>query len=354
MRFWLEKGVDGFRLDTVNFYFHDALLRSDPADDRDKDEPEIRPYEMQYHKHSKNQPENLEFLRRVRNLMDEYDARTTVGEIGDSHHGIEMMGGYTTGGRLHMAYSFNMLAPDFSARHFRSQVETFFEEAPQGWPCWAFSNHDVVRHMTRWADHGADQDRLAKLAAALLLSLEGSICLYQGEELGQTETVLTYDEITDPTAIAFWPDDKGRDGCRTPMVWDDGQANAGFSKANSTWLPVKPTQSARAANTQIGQTGSVLSFYKEMLALRKSTPSLQTGTTEFINTDEPVLAFRRGGTHLCVFNLSAQPQAMAALPEATPNLWQDAEIDNNTLRLGPNGFWIATLSDPGTSDAPVT
>ena len=91
-----------------------------------------------------------------------------------------------------------------------------------------------------------------------------------------------------------------------------------------------------------------------MLALRKSTPSLQTGTTEFINTDEPVLAFRRGGTHLCVFNLSAQPQAMAALPEATPNLWQDAEIDNNTLRLGPNGFWIATLSDPGTSDAPVT
>jgi len=345
MRFWLERGVDGFRLDTVNFYFHDALLRSDPADIRDKDQPEVRPYEMQYHKYSKNQPENLEFLRRVRALMDEFGARTTVGEIGDSHHGIEMMGEYTTGGRLHMAYSFNMLSPDFTAEHFRDQIETFFAEAPDGWPCWAFSNHDVVRHMTRWAEHGADQDRLAKLSAALLLSLEGSICLYQGEELGQTETELTYDEITDPTAIAFWPDDKGRDGCRTPMAWSESAPNGGFSMANATWLPVKAPQRSRAVNTQTNQSDSVLAFYKQMLALRKTTPALQTGKTAFLDTPEPVLAFTRGAMFLCVYNLSAVPQSVPITLNATPHLSQDAELVDKVAKLGPNGFLIARVND---------
>ena len=104
---------------------------------------------------------------------------------------------------------------------------------------WAFSNHDVIRHLTRWQDHGADQDSLAKLAAAMLLSFPGSVCLYQGEELGQTETELEFAELTDPPGIRFWPDYKGRDGCRTPMVWESGTNTQGGFTTGTPWLPVK-------------------------------------------------------------------------------------------------------------------
>ena len=115
MRFWLDRGVDGFRLDTVNFYFHDKLLRDDPADYRRKDEPESNPYDMQYHIFSKNQPDNLIFLERMRALLDEYEARAMVGEVGESHHPIRMMGEYTSGKRLQKAYSFEMLGTPFNA-----------------------------------------------------------------------------------------------------------------------------------------------------------------------------------------------------------------------------------------------
>jgi len=125
MRFWLDRGVDGFRLDTVNFYFHDKLLRDDPADYRTKPEAPANPYEMQYHIFSKNQPENLVFLERMRKLLDEYEARAMVGEVGESHHPIRMMGEYTSGKRLQKAYSFEMLGAAFPAAHFRGQPEAF-------------------------------------------------------------------------------------------------------------------------------------------------------------------------------------------------------------------------------------
>ena len=169
MRFWLDRGIDGFRLDTVNFYFHDKLLRDDPADFRRKDRPEANPYGMQYHLFSKNQPENLGFLERMRKLLDDYEARAMVGEMGESHHAIRMMGEYTTGKRLHKCYSFEMLGNRFDPAHFRGQIEEFYAGAPGGWPTWAFSNHDVPRHVSRWKKHGVGREPLAKLAGALLL-----------------------------------------------------------------------------------------------------------------------------------------------------------------------------------------
>ncbi|NBO21387.1 MAG: alpha-glucosidase, partial [Rhodobacteraceae bacterium] len=208
MRFWLERGVDGFRFDTVNYFFHDRLLRDDAADYRVKEVAEANPYGMQYHLFSKNQPENIAWLERIRALLDEYDARASVGEVGESHHAIAMMGEYTAPGRLHQCYSFEMLGPDFSARHFRGKIADFFTGAPQGWPMWAFSNHDVPRHAGRWAKpaSGMTSDAVAKQAASMLLSFQGSVCLYQGEELGQTDTELAFEELTDPQGIAFWPE----------------------------------------------------------------------------------------------------------------------------------------------------
>ncbi len=171
MRFWLERGVDGVRLDTVNYFFHDPLLRDNPADHREKTQAEANPYGMQYHLFDKNRPENLPWIERIRALLDEFPARTSVGEMGESHHAIRMMGDYTAPGRLHQCYSFEMMGYDYTPEFFRSRIKDFFEGAPEGWPMWAFSNHDVPRHATRWAKHAITQDALAKQAAALILCL---------------------------------------------------------------------------------------------------------------------------------------------------------------------------------------
>jgi alpha-glucosidase len=347
MRFWLDRGVDGFRLDTANFYVHDRLLRDNPVDPRwTGGEIDARPANQQYCMYSKNQPENLAFLERMRALMDAYEARTLVGEIGDAHRSIELMAEYTTGeGRLHMAYSFELLGDDFTPRHVRRCVEHFFAEAPEGWPAWAFSNHDVIRHLTRWKDQGRDEASLAKLCGALLLSLQGSICIYQGEEVGQTETELTYEELTDPQGLTFWPEDKGRDGCRTPMIWDAGASQGGFSEANATWLPVKEAQLRHAVAAQDGVEGSVLEHYRAMLRLRRERHDLRLGVTRFLDLPEPLLGFERGaaGEHgtLCVFNLSADAHE-APLPRAAhPLLSQDAHLADGRITLGPSGFLIA-------------
>jgi alpha-glucosidase len=352
MRFWLDRGVDGFRLDTVNFYFHDKLLRDDPPDFRRKEKPEWNPYHMQYHIFSKNQPENLAFLERMRALLDQYEARAMVGEMGESHHAIRMMGEYTTGRRLHKCYSFEMLDYKFSAAHFRGQIEEFFDGAPGGWPTWAFSNHDVVRHVTRWARHGIGREPLAKLAGALLLSLEGSVCMYQGEELGQTETELEYHELTDPQGLRFWPEDKGRDGCRTPMVWNAAEANAGFSLGNvRPWLPVKAAQAENHVAGQAGHADSVLEFYRAMLRLRRETADLRTGRTAFFDVSEPVLAFTRGGTTLCIFNLSPERRQVRLSGGGEMAISQGIEHAGEVVTLHPNGFAIMdVVGAPAVAD----
>jgi alpha-glucosidase len=337
LRFWLDRGVDGFRFDTVNYFFHDPLLRDNPADYRVKAEPEANPYGMQYHLFDKNQPENLAWLERIRALLDEY-AAASVGEMGESHHAIRMMGEYTAPGRLHQCYSFELMGHDYSAAFFRDRVGGFFRDAPEGWPMWAFSNHDVSRHASRWAHHGDQPDDLAKQAAALLLALEGSICLWQGEELGQTDTALAFEELTDPQGIAFWPAPVGRDNTRTPMVWD-ASPQGGFSTVQP-WLPVKPEQAARHVAGQAGVAGSVLEHYRAMLAFRRATPSLRTGRTEFWDLDEPILGFQRGagaGALVCLFNLSPVARIMTAHgfgQPVGPSLHVTKEGD--LLRLGPN------------------
>jgi alpha-glucosidase len=338
MRFWLDRGVDGFRFDTVNYFFHDRQLRDNPADYRVKTQAEGNPYGMQYHLFDKNQPENLAWMERIRALLDEYDARASVGEMGESHHAIRMMGEYTAPRRLHQCYSFELMGYDYTPAFFRGKIEEFFKGAPDGWPMWAFSNHDVVRHVGRWAKHGATPELLAKQAAALLLSFQGSICLWQGEELGQTDTELAFEELTDPQGINFWPEPVGRDGTRTPMVWD-GTGNGGFT-SGKPWLPVKPPQLARHVTGQTGVAGSVLETYRAILAFRRSTPALQTGTTRFHDVPEPVLMFDRmldGTTITCAFNLSP---GTASLP-STGTLSgpaQNAVVTDGKLQLGPNGF----------------
>jgi len=350
MRFWLERGVDGFRLDTVNYYIHDRELRDNPPNPDAQtghwhDSP-AETYGWQRHEFSKDRPENIDFLRRMRALTDEYDARMMVGEVGEAGDlAIDIMARYTEGeDKLHLCYSFEMLGPKFSAGFFRHVIEAFREGAPHGHASWSFSNHDVRRHVSRWAAHGENHDALARQTVALLMSFEGTIGIYQGEELGLPEADLSYDELTDPPGLRFWPEVKGRDGCRTPMVWEAEAKHGGFSNGEP-WLPVKPLHLARALDVQEADPGSVLHAYREIIAFRQSNASLRLGDTRFLDTPEPVLAFlREAGDEaiLCVFNLSTS--AISATLGGTVALTGPAvaSLDGDRLHLPANGFAFLT------------
>ena len=212
-------------------------------------------------------------------------------------------------------------------------MERFDRVAPDSWACWAFSNHDVVRHASRW---GLD-DAALRAYTALLFSLRGSVCLYQGEELGQTETDIEFHELQDLGNIDFWPDNKGRDGCRTPMVWDESQPNAGFS-TGEPWLPVKPPQAAHAVAGQEGKNDSVLGTYRAALAFRKSRPELTLGDTTFPKVRNPLLAVCRtyeGVSLTGVFNLSDQPQSVRVSDGAALVGAPAGTLEKGRLKLPP-------------------
>ncbi|GAA4185064.1 alpha glucosidase [Shinella granuli] len=323
-RFWLERGVDGFRLDTINFYFHDKELRDNPslAPERRNAQtaPAVNPYNYQEHLYDKNQPENLEFLKRFRALMEEFPAIAAVGEVGDSQRGLEIAGEYTSGGdKMHMCYAFEFLAPDPLTPAFVAETQLALEKAaPEGWVCWAFSNHDVMRHISRWGGAVTDHEAHAKLLASLLMSLRGSVCIYQGEELALPEAELAYEDLQDPYGIQFWPDFKGRDGCRTPMVWDSGQPTGGFSEGRP-WLPVPAVHLERAVDVQEGNAASVLAHYRRFLAFRKQHAALVKGEIAFQSAEGAILSFVR--THgnekvFCAFNMSPIAR-LADLPAGT-------------------------------------
>jgi alpha-glucosidase len=313
VRFWLDRGVDGFRLDTVNFYVHNQSLADNPALPKDQINatiaPAVNPYNWQDHINDKSRPENIDFLKRLRALLDEYDHITTVGEIGDAQRQLDIMAAYTSGGdKLHMAYTFDFLGGDFNAKYFALKIKELEAILTDGWPCWAFSNHDVQRHISRWGIAPDRQSDFAKLSAEVLLSLRGSVCLYQGEELALPEAEVAFEDLVDPYGIEFWPNYKGRDGCRTPMVWEVDGGQAGFTTANRTWLPIPVEHQSHAVDAQ--GDGSVLKHYQEFLTFRRATSALREGDIKIIDATEQVLAFERqlGEERiLCVFNMSDQP-----------------------------------------------
>jgi alpha-glucosidase len=351
VRFWLDRGVDGFRLDTVNYYVHDRWLRGNPplASSVAGTNNETNPYLYQEHLFDKTQPETLAFLRRFRSLLDEYQGRAAVGEIGDEDRSLQTLAAYTSGGdKLHMGYTFDLLGPQFSAAHVRDCVEAFEVAVVEGWVCWAFSNHDVTRHVSRWTRLGGDPDATARFSIVLLCCLRGSICLYQGEELGLDEAVLAYEDLRDPVGVRFWPGIKGRDGCRTPMVWQEAAANAGFS-TGKPWLPVSPGHRARAVDVQNGDEQSVLSAYRSALELRKLHPALAVGSIRFLAADNDVLAFiRDDGSErlLAVFNFSQGGATWPVPPdvEVSAFLAGDATVnDPEGLTLPALGYLLASI-----------
>jgi alpha-glucosidase len=310
VRFWLQRGVDGFRMDACNFHFHDLQLRDNPpAEKRDSTTvSDSNPYGMQAHIYDKTRPENLAFLVKLRKLFDEYGA-VSIGEVG-ADDSLAVMAEYTADGdKLHMAYSFNLLTPEFSAPYIRHQVEQFESRVKGGWASWSVGNHDSVRVATRWSK-GKPRPELPKLVLAIQLALKGTPCLYQGDELALTEAEIPYELLQDPYGITFWPEFKGRDGCRTPMPWDAALAHAGFT-SGKPWLPVPLEHVALAVSRQQADEHSVLNFARKLIAWRKNIPQLIHGEISFFDAPEPVLAFRREVPGMDVvfaaFNLGDQP-----------------------------------------------
>lgn len=312
MRFWLDRGVDGFRLDACNHYFHDARLRDNPPAPRmaAHDIPETNPYGFQEHVYDKTQPENLSFLKRVRSLLEEYPGTVAVGEVGDGDRSPTTVGLYTSGGdTLHFCYTFDLFGTEFTPRVFRETVTKFLDASADGWVCWALSNHDVMRHVSRFAQPGDDLARIARLSIAILVALRGTICIYQGEELALPEAEVAFEDLRDPYGIRFWPSFKGRDGCRTPMPWSSGDPQAGFS-TGKPWLPIPDTHKARAVDIEEADPRAVLHFYRQALAFRRGSKALQCGDIAFIDTEEEILAFTRStgaDTLLCLYNMSREP-----------------------------------------------
>jgi alpha-glucosidase len=339
--FWLDRGVDGFRLDAINFAMHNrALTDNPPAPPSNK--PRTRSFDFQLHINNQSQPEIPHFIERVRALTDLYPERFTLAEVGGDSDGAEMKA--FTAGETHFnsAYGFNFLHADaLTPTLVREALECWPDTPGLGWPSWAFSNHDAPRWLSRWAPAG-HEDAFARMVMMLFACLRGNIILWQGEELGLTQVAIPFDLLQDPEAIANWPLGQSRDGARTPMPWVSEGVNCGFSDV-APWLPLGPDHAARAVDVQDIDAGSLLSLTRRMVALRQSHCALQAGSLTVLVAVGDVLVFER--THgseriLCVYNFGGTVQQWQP---SQPDRWRVVDRVNgaDAWTLPPFGALIA-------------
>jgi alpha-glucosidase len=326
-RFWLERGVDGFRLDAIDFMMHDPSLADNPA--RHLPYKPLKPFSLQRHVHDMAHPETLHVLGRIRDLLDAFGATVAMAEVGSescAEDPLTRAARYTAvesgdrrradgGGTMHMAYSLRMMKQPGTAEGLGAFFEEAEAEIGSGWLTWAFSNHDVVRVVSRW---GGGDLASAPLFMALLLSMRGTLCLYQGEEVGLPEAEVDLAHLQDPFGRAYWPEFKGRDGCRTPLPWTAEGPAAGFSRtAGPTWLPIDPAHRRLAIDRQDADAASMLHATRRLIAWRKAHPVLRLGAlTVRRAVAPPLLVVERGaGTAdalVLIFNLSAAETPLPA------------------------------------------
>ena len=337
-RFWLERGVDGFRIDAINFAMHDTRLTDNPP--APPGGKRTRPFDFQQHLHNQSHPDIVKFLERLRGVFDEFPGAFALAEVGGDLALAEMHD-FTRGShRLNSAYGFDFLYAEQLTPALVAKAATSWPDGPEtGWPSWAFENHDAPRAVSRWA---AREHHLAfaKMKLMLLAAMRGTIILYQGEELGLTQVDVPFDQLQDPEAIANWPQTLSRDGVRTPMPWCAALPNFGFS-VGQPWLPVGPEHAALAVDRQQQDPTSVLAATREALHFRRQYPALRWGSLEIIEAGDQVIRFDRhyeGQRLRCSFNLSPDPAAWT--PAGTAVASANAVADN---ALGPYGAVIEKL-----------
>ena len=301
-RFWMERGVDGFRLDVFNAYFKHPDFPDNPP------KFGLRGFDRQRHIHDIDQPEMMPLLNEMRILLDSYPERFAVGETYFATP--QKTVSYCGPDKLHAAFSFDFTYMDLFFPIFPwapgwlleqvNKRENVFNSAGV-WPTTVLSNHDLPRAASRYS-RGED-DSNAYLAMALLLTLRGTPFMYYGEEIGMRDIHLHRSEILDPPGRKYWPFYKGRDGCRSPMQWDNS-IHAGFSTAKP-WLLVHPDYIQRNVAAQQANPGSLFNFTKKLIALRREYPALRRGDFIPLETPRGVIAFLRrteGQTVLVAMN----------------------------------------------------
>ncbi|MBX7495275.1 DUF3459 domain-containing protein [Qipengyuania sp. 6B39] len=333
MRFWLERGVDGFRIDALNFAMHDPQLRDNPPAPA-TDKPRTRPFDFQLKRYNQSHADIPAFIERIRALTDEYDGVFTVAEVGGDEAEVEMKA--FTAGETHLnsAYGFNFLyAEKLTPGAICAALAQWPDHEGMGWPSWAFENHDAPRAVSRWWN-AQERDAAARLKVLLLASLRGNIILYYGEELGLTQVDIPFEQLHDPEAIANWPLTLSRDGARTPMPWTADASHAGFT-AGEPWLPVGPENAAKAVDVQEADDASLLNHTRAMIALRNANPALHHGSVTRCESIDGLFVIERqatGQTVRCLFNLGATAQA---LPEELGKGTQLASVNDATPTLLP-------------------
>ncbi|MEP9359624.1 alpha-glucosidase [Sphingomonas sp. KR3-1] len=316
-RFWLDRGVDGFRIDAINFSMHDPEFRDNPPAP-DDGKPRTRPFDFQQHIYNQSHADIPGFLERLRGVFDAYPDRFTVAEVGGADADREMKLFTAGDNRLNTAYGFDFLyAPKLTAAAVRAALQNW--PAGGSWPSWAFENHDAPRAVSRWAAP-AQADAFARMKMLLLAALRGNIFLYYGEELGLDQVEIPFEALQDPEAIANWPRTLSRDGARTPMPWEAGAPQLGFT-SGKPWLPLGPNHDRLAIDVQDADPASHLAWTRQVLAFRNASPALRTGDIAFIDAPGELIAFERaaeGERLLCVFNLGDAAQHWAP---ADPARW---------------------------------
>ena len=317
-RFWLDRGVDGFRLDALNFGMHDRQLRDNPVE-TEHVRPPTRPFDFQRHTMNMSQPEVVPFIERIRGVLDDYGAeKFTVAEVGGPRP-LDEMKAFTQGtDRLHSAYAFDFLYAEQLTADLVRRTQRDWPGGPgEGWPSWAFENHDAPRAVTRWRGD-VPRDQYAKMLALLLMALRGNGFLYYGEELGLEQGEIAFEDLRDPEAIANWPETLGRDGARTPMPWNgSGNDYAGFSDG-TPWLPLQDHHAQVSVSAQLADPDSVLHFTKRAIALRNDCRILREGAIRFHGGGD-LLVFDRvldGRKRRCMFNPGQTPLAYEGPVEA--------------------------------------
>ena len=314
MRFWLDRGVAGFRLDAITELFEDAKLRDAPVlgGTNALGDPNLSDI------YTKNLPEVHGVMRRLRRMVDSYpDDRVLIGETylartsdldawyGGAHHD-----------ELHLPMDTLVgLGNRLDANTFRQHLLESQTELHHSQPLLVFDNHDNVRSWDRFGD-GVHDAQIARIIAALLLTARDAVLLYQGQEIGQRNaTPQRVEDVRDPIGIRGWPREKGRDGERTPMPWD-ASAQAGFSSTPHTWLPVTADYRTVNVQTEAADPGSLLNWYRRLIALRRSDRALRSGRMVMLDRTNPnVLSYARvsddGETVIVSLNMSPQPQQVS-------------------------------------------
>jgi alpha-glucosidase len=324
-KFWLDRGVDGFRVDAINFLMHDPELRDNPPANNNK--LKTRSFDFQQRLYNQSHADIPLFIERLRALFDQYQDRFTVAEVGGDDSDREMKL-FTQGpSRFNSAYGFNFLYADaLTPALVREALESWPDAGGVGWPSWALSNHDAPRWISRWAPKGHEQ-AYAQMVLLMFAALRGNIIFWQGEELGLTQVDVPFDQLKDPEAIANWPLTLSRDGSRTPMPWASDMPNCGFT-AGEPWLPLGDDHIGLAVDVQRADPASMLNAVRRCIALRQASPALKWGALTIMEAKGDLLVFERAfeGQTLCfAANMGHEPLAWSPLDEGR---WSILEATN--------------------------